>query len=97
MNNRGQATLLKILKIRWFPRKNAVLHTPVKESLLRNTTMYFGLGLEFWWNDVVRLSTEQHGLYNEQKEDALITEHFVRGMHTSSSGVVHHLVPRLRV
>lgn len=45
----------------------------------------------------MRLSTEQHGLYNEQKEDALITEHFVRGVHASRSGVVHHLVPRLRV
>lgn len=45
----------------------------------------------------MRLSTKQHGLYNKQKEDTLITEHFVKGMPKSSSGVAHHLVPRFRV
>lgn len=45
----------------------------------------------------MRQITQQHGLYNKQKEDALITEHFVRGVPTSSSSVVHRLVPRLGV
>lgn len=87
MNNRGQGTLLKILKNQCFPRKNAVLYTPVKLSLLRKTIKYFGLGLEFWWNGAVGLSTQQHGLYIKQKEDTLITEHFVRSMPKSSSSV----------
>lgn len=45
----------------------------------------------------MRLSTQQHGLYDKQKEDTLITEHFVGAMPKSSSGVAHHLLPRLRV
>lgn len=104
MNDRGQATLLlwlQILNTFCLPRKCAaslvkqVVKPMVKQSLFRNR-IRFELELDFWRDIAVRQITQQHGLYDKQKGDTLLSEHFVKDMHTSSSSTVHYLVAELR-
>lgn len=72
-----------------------MVKTMVKKSLLRNRTS-FELEPDFWRDIAVRLITQQHGVYDKQKGDTLLYEYFVKDMHTSSSSMVHYLVPEFR-